>query len=68
MPESAESFDPLTTSRVAIDLDPLQTGVPLARVESFGGFLGSASPAHAVWAAPCRRQPDAGGSLMRAAA
>lgn len=67
MPESAESFDPLTTSRVAIDLHPLQTGVPLARVEPVGGFLGSASGAPALWAAPCRRAEGAGGCLMRAA-
>ncbi|MFI2040411.1 hypothetical protein ACIOK4_02535 [Streptomyces bottropensis] len=62
MAESAESFDPLTTSRVAIDLHPLQTGVPLARVEPSAGS--SAVPP----GLPPSGRPDAGGTLMRAAA
>lgn len=40
MPEPAASLDPITPGRIGIDLYPLQTGVPLARVESFGELLG----------------------------
>lgn len=36
MPEPAESFDLIAMGRIGIDLHPLQTGIPLARVESFG--------------------------------
>ncbi|MDX2523478.1 5-dehydro-2-deoxygluconokinase [Streptomyces europaeiscabiei] len=51
MPESAESFDLITMGRIGIDLYPLQTGVPLARVESFGKFLGGSAANVAVAAA-----------------
>ncbi|WP_086787166.1 PfkB family carbohydrate kinase, partial [Streptomyces caniscabiei] len=51
MPEPAESFDLITMGRIGIDLYPLQTGVPLARVESFGKFLGGSAANVAVAAA-----------------
>ncbi|MFE7838511.1 5-dehydro-2-deoxygluconokinase [Streptomyces sp. NPDC057474] len=51
MPESAESFDLITMGRIGIDLYPLQIGVPLARVESFGRFLGGSAANVAVAAA-----------------
>ncbi|MFM9698152.1 5-dehydro-2-deoxygluconokinase [Streptomyces europaeiscabiei] len=51
MPESAESFDLITMGCIGIDLYPLQTGVPLARVESFGKFLGGSAANVAVAAA-----------------
>ncbi|MDX3619776.1 5-dehydro-2-deoxygluconokinase [Streptomyces europaeiscabiei] len=51
MPESAEYFDLITMGRIGIDLYPLQTGVPLARVESFGKFLGGSAANVAVAAA-----------------
>jgi 5-dehydro-2-deoxygluconokinase len=47
MPESAQSIDPITRGRIGIDLYPLQTGVPLARVEPLGPFPGGAP------ASPC---------------
>ncbi|MCL6731002.1 5-dehydro-2-deoxygluconokinase [Streptomyces neyagawaensis] len=49
--ESAESFDLITMGRIGVDLYPLQTGVPLARVESFGKFLGGSASNVAVAAA-----------------
>ncbi|MFD4408100.1 5-dehydro-2-deoxygluconokinase [Streptomyces sp. NPDC058246] len=53
MPESAESsdaesFDVITMGRIGVDLYPLQTGVPLAQVESFGKFLGGSATNVAV--------------------
>jgi 5-dehydro-2-deoxygluconokinase len=51
MPESAESFDLITMGRMGVDLYPLQTGVPLAQVESFGKFLGGSAANVAVAAA-----------------
>ncbi|MFJ1606198.1 5-dehydro-2-deoxygluconokinase [Streptomyces sp. NPDC088253] len=56
MPESAESFDAesldvITMGRIGVDLYPLQTGVPLAQVESFGKFLGGSAANVAVAAA-----------------
>ncbi len=51
MPESADSFDVITMGRIGIDLYPLQTGVPLARVETFGKFLGGSAANVAVAAA-----------------
>ncbi|PIM69429.1 5-dehydro-2-deoxygluconokinase [Streptomyces sp. JV178] len=51
MPESAESFDLITMGRIGVDLYPLQTGVPLARVEFFGKFLGGSAANVAVAAA-----------------
>lgn len=51
MPESAESFDLITMGRIGVDLYPLQTGVPLPQVESFGKFLGGSAANVAVAAA-----------------
>ncbi|PBC65511.1 5-dehydro-2-deoxygluconokinase [Streptomyces sp. Tue6028] len=51
MPESADSFDLITMGRIGVDLYPLQTGVPLAQVESFGKFLGGSASNVAVAAA-----------------
>ena len=50
-------FDVLTMGRVGVDVHPLQTGVGLAEVTSFGRYLGG-SPANvavAVAAARCGR-------------
>jgi len=46
-----ESFDLITMGRLGVDLYPLQTGVPLARVETFGKFLGGSAANVAVAAA-----------------
>lgn len=51
MPESADSYDLITMGRMGVDLYPLQTGVPLAQVESFGKFLGGSAANVAVAAA-----------------
>ncbi|MCH0540816.1 5-dehydro-2-deoxygluconokinase [Streptomyces sp. MUM 203J] len=56
MAESAESpdtdaFDLITMGRVGVDVYPLQTGVPLPQVESFGKFLGGSPTNVAVAAA-----------------
>ncbi|GAA3795116.1 5-dehydro-2-deoxygluconokinase [Streptomyces chiangmaiensis] len=51
MPESAERFDLITMGRIGVDLYPLQTGVPLTQVESFGKFLGGSAANVAVAAA-----------------
>lgn len=45
-----EPFDVLTMGRIGVDLYPLQTGVPLSRVETFGKFLGG-SPTNVAVAA-----------------
>ncbi|MFI9624793.1 5-dehydro-2-deoxygluconokinase [Streptomyces sp. NPDC052042] len=51
MPEPLpEPYDVITMGRIGVDLYPLQTGVPLARVETFGKFLGG-SPANVAVAA-----------------
>lgn len=44
-------FEVLTIGRVSVDLYPLQIGVPLAEVESFGKFLGGSPTNVAVAAA-----------------
>ncbi|MFI2643873.1 5-dehydro-2-deoxygluconokinase [Streptomyces sp. NPDC018610] len=49
--ESARIFDLITMGRIGVDLYPLQSGVPLARVESFGKFLGGSAANVAVAAA-----------------
>ncbi|MER5475009.1 5-dehydro-2-deoxygluconokinase [Streptomyces sp. NPDC002685] len=49
--ETAEAFDLITMGRIGVDLYPLQTGVPLAQVESFGKFLGGSAANVAVAAA-----------------
>jgi 5-dehydro-2-deoxygluconokinase len=45
------SFDVITMGRTGVDIYPLQTGVPLERVESFGKFLGGSATNVAVAAA-----------------
>ncbi|WP_335936255.1 5-dehydro-2-deoxygluconokinase [Streptomyces sp. PTD5-9] len=45
-----EPYDVITMGRIGVDLYPLQTGVPLAGVETFGKFLGG-SPANVAVAA-----------------
>ncbi|MET9890448.1 5-dehydro-2-deoxygluconokinase [Streptomyces sp. NPDC006465] len=49
--ESAEAFDLITMGRIGVDLYPLQTGVPIAQVDSFGKFLGGSAANVAVAAA-----------------
>ncbi|MFF7021129.1 5-dehydro-2-deoxygluconokinase [Streptomyces klenkii] len=49
-PRARTSFDLITMGRVGVDLYPLQTGVPLAKAETFGKFLGG-SPANVAVAA-----------------
>ncbi|KOU60716.1 5-dehydro-2-deoxygluconokinase [Streptomyces sp. MMG1533] len=51
MAGSATSFDLITMGRIGVDLYPLQSGVPLARVETFGKFLGGSAANVAVAAA-----------------
>ncbi|MFF7144400.1 5-dehydro-2-deoxygluconokinase [Streptomyces nodosus] len=51
MPESAEHLDLITMGRIGVDLYPLQTGVPLSQVETFGKFLGGSAANVAVAAA-----------------
>ncbi|AJE43248.1 5-dehydro-2-deoxygluconokinase [Streptomyces nodosus] len=51
MPESAEHLDLITMGRIGVDLYPLQTGVPLPQVETFGKFLGGSAANVAVAAA-----------------
>jgi 5-dehydro-2-deoxygluconokinase len=51
MAESAPSFDLITMGRIGVDLYPLQTGVPLPQVETFGKFLGGSASNVAVAAA-----------------
>ncbi|WP_228900908.1 5-dehydro-2-deoxygluconokinase [Streptomyces sp. DH1] len=51
MAESVPRFDLITMGRIGVDLYPLQTGVPLAEVETFGKFLGGSAANVAVAAA-----------------
>jgi 5-dehydro-2-deoxygluconokinase len=51
MAESVQRFDLITMGRIGVDLYPLQTGVPLAEVETFGKFLGGSASNVAVAAA-----------------
>ncbi|MET7912420.1 5-dehydro-2-deoxygluconokinase [Streptomyces avermitilis] len=51
MPDSVETFDLITMGRIGVDLYPLQPGVPLPQVESFGKFLGGSAANVAVAAA-----------------
>ena len=44
-------YDLITMGRIGVDLYPLQTGVPLPRVETFGKFLGGSATNVAVAAA-----------------
>ena len=45
------SFDVITTGRIGVDIYPLQTGVGLEQVETFGKFLGGSATNVAVAAA-----------------
>ena len=45
------SFDVITMGRIGVDIYPLQTGVSLREVESFGKYLGGSSTNVAVAAA-----------------
>ncbi|RSS01095.1 5-dehydro-2-deoxygluconokinase [Streptomyces sp. WAC00469] len=56
MPESVPSFDLITMGRIGVDLYPLQSGVPLEQVESFGKFLGGSAANVAVAAARLGRR------------
>lgn len=51
MDQAAEPFDVITMGRVGVDLYPLQTGVGLAEVTTFGKFLGGSATNVAVAAA-----------------
>jgi 5-dehydro-2-deoxygluconokinase len=51
MAGKARPFDVITMGRIGVDLYPLQTGVPLAQVETFGKFLGGSAANVAVAAA-----------------
>src|SRR3954468_20376194 len=48
--ERDAAYDLITMGRIGVDLYPLQTGVSLAKVTSFGKFLGG-SPSHLAVAA-----------------
>ncbi|WNG80323.1 5-dehydro-2-deoxygluconokinase [Mycobacterium sp. ITM-2016-00316] len=50
-PSSAEPFDVIAIGRSGVDVYPLQTGVGLENVESFGKFLGGSAANVAVAAA-----------------
>ncbi|MEG8279095.1 5-dehydro-2-deoxygluconokinase [Streptomyces sp. AHA2] len=56
MAEPAQYFDVITMGRIGVDLYPLQTGVPLADVETFGKFLGGSAANVAVAAARLGRR------------
>lgn len=51
-----EPYDVITMGRIGVDLYPLETGVPLARVETFGKFLGGSPTNVAVAAARLGRR------------
>ncbi|MGW3646806.1 5-dehydro-2-deoxygluconokinase [Streptomyces sp. NPDC000878] len=51
MTESAPPFDLVTMGRIGVDLYPLQSGVPLTLVQTFGKFLGGSAANVAVAAA-----------------
>ncbi|MFE5404464.1 5-dehydro-2-deoxygluconokinase [Streptomyces sp. NPDC056580] len=50
------AYDLITMGRIGVDLYPLQTGVPLAQVASFGKFLGGSAANVAVAAARLGRR------------
>ncbi|MEV4438224.1 5-dehydro-2-deoxygluconokinase [Streptomyces sp. NPDC049577] len=52
----ADPFEVVTMGRLGVDLYPLQSGVPLADVESFGKFLGGSAANVAVAAARLGRR------------
>lgn len=49
-------YDLITMGRIGVDLYPLQTGVPLAQVDTFGKFLGGSATNVAVAAARLGRR------------
>ncbi|WP_369030890.1 MULTISPECIES: 5-dehydro-2-deoxygluconokinase [Streptomyces] len=51
MTESAPPFDLVTMGRIGVDLYPMQSGVPLTLVQTFGKFLGGSAANVAVAAA-----------------
>lgn len=51
MAVTAEPHDVITMGRIGVDIYPLQTGVPLPQVETFGKFLGGSATNVAVAAA-----------------
>ncbi|MBM4791340.1 5-dehydro-2-deoxygluconokinase [Streptomyces sioyaensis] len=51
-----EPYDLITMGRIGVDLYPLQSGVPLAQVETFGKFLGGSATNVAVAAARLGRR------------
>ncbi|HEV7628713.1 MAG TPA: PfkB family carbohydrate kinase, partial [Streptomyces sp.] len=51
MTATAEPHDVITMGRIGVDIYPLQTGVPLPQVETFGKFLGGSATNVAVAAA-----------------
>jgi 5-dehydro-2-deoxygluconokinase len=51
MTEPVQQFDVISMGRIGVDLYPLQAGVPLAQVRSFGKFLGGSAANVAVAAA-----------------
>ncbi|MFD9794906.1 5-dehydro-2-deoxygluconokinase [Streptomyces sp. NPDC059070] len=53
---AAVPYDVITMGRIGVDLYPLQSGVPLARVTSFGKFLGGSPSNVAVAAARLGRR------------
>ncbi|GHA07643.1 5-dehydro-2-deoxygluconokinase [Streptomyces echinoruber] len=56
MAASSQPFDLITMGRIGVDLYPLQSGVPLSRVETFGKFLGGSAANVAVAAARLGRR------------
>ena len=50
------AYDLITMGRIGVDLYPLQTGVPLPQVTSFGKFLGGSATNVAVAAARLGRR------------
>lgn len=53
---ATEPYDLITMGRIGVDIYPLQTGVPLAQVETFGKFLGGSATNVAVAAARLGRR------------
>ncbi|MBY8885863.1 5-dehydro-2-deoxygluconokinase [Streptomyces sp. PTM05] len=51
-----QPYDLITMGRIGVDIYPLQTGVPLAEVETFGKFLGGSATNVAVAAARLGRR------------
>ncbi|MCI3930788.1 5-dehydro-2-deoxygluconokinase [Streptomyces sp. AN091965] len=52
----ADPYDVITMGRIGVDLYPLQTGVPLSQVTTFGKFLGGSASNVAVAAARLGRR------------